>query len=91
MLSAMETRIIRSNLARDCEKQYPSQQAEYFRKLAAFFRSKAEPFPEAGAKRLPELIGNELPAGYPTAAQCQAPPSLLNLPSQTGGHKFPLP
>ncbi len=42
-LSAMEMSIICSNLARGCEKQYLPQQAEDFRKLAEFFRSKAEP------------------------------------------------
>lgn len=64
-LSAMEMSVICSNLARGCEKQYLPQQAEDFRKLAEFFRSKAEPIREASAQRLLELIENDLSAGYP--------------------------
>ena len=64
-LSAMEMSIICSNLARGCEKQYLPQQAEDFRKLAAFFRSKAEPVQEPSVKKLLELIENDLSVGYP--------------------------
>ena len=64
-LSAMEMSIICSNLARGCEKQYLSQQAEDFRKLAEFFRSKAEPVQEPSTKKLLELIENDLSVGYP--------------------------
>ena len=54
-LSAMEMSIICSNLARGCEKQYLPQQAEDFRKLATFFRSKAEPVQEPSVKKLRRL------------------------------------
>ena len=54
-----------SNLARGCEKQYLPQQAEDFRTLAAFFRSKAEPVQEASTAKLLELIENDLSVGYP--------------------------
>lgn len=64
-LSPMEMSVICSNLARGCEKQYLPQQAEDFRTLAEFFRSKAEPIREASAQRLLELIENDLSAGYP--------------------------
>ena len=64
-LSAMEMSIICSNLARGCEKQYLPQQAEDFRKLAEFFRSKAEPVQEPSTKKLLELIENDLSVGYP--------------------------
>ena len=64
-LSPMEMSIICSNLARGCEKQYLSQQAEDFRKLAEFFRSKAEPVQEASTAKLLELIENDLSVGYP--------------------------
>ena len=64
-LSAMEMSIICSNLARGCEKQYLPQQAEDFRKLATFFRSKAEPVQEPSVKKLLELIENDLSVGYP--------------------------
>ena len=64
-LSAMEMSIICSNLARGCEKQYLPRQAEDFRKLAEFFRSKAEPVQEASTAKLLELIENDLSVGYP--------------------------
>ena len=52
----MEMSIICSNLARGCEKQYLPQQADDFRKLAEFFRSKAAPVEEASTAKLLELI-----------------------------------
>ena len=64
-LSPMEMSIICSNLARGCEKQYLPQQAEDFRKLADFFRSKAEPVEEASTRKLLELIEKDLTVGYP--------------------------
>lgn len=64
-LSAMEMSIICSNLARGCEKQYLPQQEEGFRKLAEFFRSKAEPAQDAGREKLLELIDRDLSRGYP--------------------------
>ena len=64
-LSPMEMSIICSNLARGCEKQYLPQQAEDFRKLAAFFRSKAEPIGNASTQKLLELIEKDLTVGYP--------------------------
>ena len=64
-LSAMEMSIICSNLARGCEKQYLPRQAEDFRKLAEFFRSKAEPAKEASTQKLLELIEHDLSVGYP--------------------------
>ena len=64
-LSPMEMSIICSNLARGCEKQYLPQQAEDFRKLADFFRSKAEPVEEASTQKLLELIEKDLTVGYP--------------------------
>lgn len=64
-LSAMEMSIICSNLARGCEKQYLPRQAEDFRKLAEFFRSKAEPVREARTQKLLELIEHDLSVGYP--------------------------
>ena len=61
----MEMSIICSNLARGCEKQYMPRQAEDFRTLADFFRSKAEPAKEAGTDRLLALIEHDLTVGYP--------------------------
>ena len=64
-LSAMEMSVICSNLARGCEKQYLPKQMEDFQKLAAFFRSKAEPVREASTGKLLELIEKDLSVGYP--------------------------
>ena len=64
-LSPMEMSIICSNLARGCEKQYLPQQADDFRTLAEFFRSKAAPVEEASTAKLLELIDKDLSVGYP--------------------------
>ena len=64
-LSPMEMSIICSNLARGCEKQYMSKESENFRKLAEFFRSKAEPVSEASTEKLLELIEKDLSIGFP--------------------------
>jgi len=64
-LSAMEMSIICSNLARGCEKQYMQEQSEAFRKLADFFKGKAEPAKDASVKKLLELVGRDLEVGYP--------------------------
>ena len=64
-LSPMEMSIICSNLARGCEKQYLPQQADDFRKLAEFFRSKAAPVEEASTAKLLDLIEQDLSVGYP--------------------------
>lgn len=66
-LSAMELSAICSNLARGCEKQYMPKQSEEFKKLAEFFRAKAEPMPGAGTEKLLALIEGDLAAGYPYA------------------------
>ena len=55
-LSPMEMSIICSNLSRGCEKQYMSKESENFRKLAEFFRSKAEPVSEVSTEKLLELL-----------------------------------
>ncbi len=68
-LSPMEMSIICSNLARGCEKQYMDKQSESFRQLADFFRSKAEPVPDANIEKLLELIEKDLSVGYPYGNQ----------------------
>lgn len=67
-LSAMELSIICSNLARGCEKQYLSEQEAKFRELAEFFKGRAEAAESASAKKLLELINNDLDTGYPYAS-----------------------
>ena len=66
-LSPMELSVICSNLARGCEKQYLPEQEQGFRELAAFFRAKAEPAPEACTEKLLEQIERDLSVGYPYA------------------------
>ena len=64
-LSPMEMSIICSNLARGCEKQYMKEQIEDFKKLADFFRSKAEPEKQANTEELLTLIEKDLNEGSP--------------------------
>lgn len=66
-LSALEMSITCSNLARGCEKQYLPEEAEAFKKLADFFKTKAEPVEDANTKKLLELIEQDLSIGYPYA------------------------
>ncbi len=64
-LSPMEMSIICSNLARGCEKQYMLTESENFKKLAEFFRSKAEPESDASIEKLLELINRDISVGFP--------------------------
>lgn len=64
-LSPMEMSIICSNLARGCEKQYMPEESENFRKLAEFFRQKAETVSNAGTEALLELINEDISVGFP--------------------------
>lgn len=64
-LSPMEMSIICSNLARGCEKQYMTEQMEDFKKLAEFFREKAESENQANMEELLTLIEKDLNEGYP--------------------------
>lgn len=63
-LSPMEMSIICSNLARGCEKQYMPEKSENFRKLAEFFRQKAEPVSNAGTEALLALLDNDISVGF---------------------------
>ncbi len=64
-LTPMEMSIICSNLARGCEKQYMPAKSESFKKLAEFFRSKAEPADTPSTEKLLELIEKDLSVGFP--------------------------
>ena len=64
-LSPMEMSIICSNHARGCEKQYLQEESENFKKLAEFFRSKAEPISDASIEKLIDLIEKDLSIGFP--------------------------
>jgi rubrerythrin len=66
-LSAIEISALCSNLARGCEKQYLPEQAEAFRALADWFKSRA-PRPESVSfDALLEKVGENLRSGYPAA------------------------
>lgn len=65
VLSPMEMSVICSNLARGCEKQYMGEQAEAFKKLAEFFKSKVNPKEQPDSKKLLALIEKDLSEGYP--------------------------
>jgi len=64
-LSAMEMSIICSNLARGCEKQYLEKEAQDFRNLAEFFKSKSEKVVSNNFESIKELILSDLEKGYP--------------------------
>ena len=66
-LSPMELSVICSNLARGCEKQYLPEQEKGFRKLAEFFREKAEPMDDASTQTILNRIEQDLSTGYPYA------------------------
>ncbi len=64
-LSPMEMSIICSNLARGCEKQYLTKEAEDFKRLSAFFKSQAAPLEDCSTEKLLALIERDLSNGYP--------------------------
>lgn len=66
-LSAMEMSVICSNLSRGCEKQYQTEEAEGFQKLADFFRRKAELAENPEVKELSEQVEKDLEKHYPYA------------------------
>ncbi len=64
-LTPMEMSIICSNLARGCEKQYMPGESENFKKLAEFFRAKAEPTEQPSTETLLALMEKDLLTGFP--------------------------
>lgn len=66
-MSAMEMSILCSNLARGCEKQYLFDEAEDFKELANFFKSKAEPIISNGFEDILKLIEHDLDVALPYA------------------------
>ena len=66
-LNAVETSALCSSLAKGCEKQYKPEQAEAFRKLAAWFRAQGGGKTGASFDTLLELISKDLESGYPAA------------------------
>ena len=59
-LSVGQLAAVCSNLARGCEKQYKSEEAELFRKLSAYFTSIVPAVEDATTKRLADLLKQDI-------------------------------
>ncbi len=68
-LTAAETSALCSNLAKGCEKQYLAEQADAFRRLAAWFAAQSEAEPDPSFEQLLERINTDLEEGYPAAGR----------------------
>ena len=66
-LTAIETSALCSNLAKGCEKQYQSEQAAAFKKLADWFETQGSTDAEPSFERLLDLVNADLDEGFPTA------------------------
>ncbi len=66
-LTAVETSALCSNLAKGCEKQYQTEQADAFRKLASWFAAQTPVKPDASFALLLEQISRDLADLYPHA------------------------
>ncbi|MBQ7063417.1 MAG: rubredoxin [Firmicutes bacterium] len=68
-LSAIELSAVCSNLARGCEKQYKTEQAAAFTRLADWLKSRAESADTSSFELLLEKINRDLSEGYPLAGE----------------------
>ena len=66
-LSAIETSALCSNLAKGCEKQYRTEQAEAFRKLAAWFKAQSKQVTDSSFALILDRINEDLSTNYPAA------------------------
>ena len=66
-LTPIEMSALCSNLARGCEKQYKSEQAAEFTRLAAWFKSRAKKDEDASFEKMLAKINDELSRAYPAA------------------------
>ena len=66
-LTSLETGILCTNLAKGCEKQYQPDQADAFRKLAAWFTEKSEPAADPSFDQLLDRINADLEERFPAA------------------------
>lgn len=66
-LSFGELSALCSNLAKGCEKQYRSEEAELFNKLSEYFKSKAKPVEDSSFQKLISMVQKDLESGYPQA------------------------
>ena len=58
-LSAGQMSVLCSNLARGCEKQYKTEEAKLFIKLADYFASVTPPADDASVESIAELLSND--------------------------------
>ena len=68
-LTALEMSALCSNLARGCEKQYKTEEAALFTKLAQYFKAASAPAKEPDMGKLLELIDRDLGSGFPAAKE----------------------
>lgn len=66
-LTALEMSALCTNLARGCEKQYKTEQAEQFTELAEYFKAAAAPAVDPSFEKLLTLIDKDLEEGLPNA------------------------
>ena len=66
-LNAIETSALCTSLAKGCEKQYQPEQAQAFRKLAAWFGAQAEKTADPSFQQLLEKVEADLASGFPAA------------------------
>ena len=66
-LTAAETSALCSSLAKGCEKQYLSEQADAFRKLSEWFAAQDKAEPEASFGQLLDRINADLEGYFPVA------------------------
>lgn len=67
-LPAVEMSAVCSNLARGCEKQYLLEEAGWYRRLEAYFKSLAGTLPDASVEQLNALALADLDGGIAQAA-----------------------
>lgn len=66
-LSPLEMSILCSNLARGCEKQYKTEEAELFKELAGYYKAVSALAESPSFKTLLDLIEKDLGERFPTA------------------------
>ncbi len=66
-LTAAETSILCTNLAKGCEKQYLPEQADAFRRLAAWFAAQGRPEPDSSFGQLLDRVNADLDGLFPAA------------------------
>ncbi len=68
-LNVLEMSILMSNFAKGCEKQYMTEESEYFLKLAEYFKSATPKKEEVSIEELVALVYKDLEEAYPYVNQ----------------------